>query len=365
MLEQHGHETLHRAERRTVDHDRAVQFVVGALVRQVETLRQVVVHLDGAQLPFAADGILDHEVQLRAVECGFAQLHDGREPFLPGCLHDGALSLLPVLVRTDVLLLVIGVAERNLCRIVVELQRLEDVKHDVDHALELFEQLVGTYEQVSVVLREPAYARQPVQLARLLVAVDGAELRQADGQLLVRAGLRTVDFAVVRAVHRFEQVFFALDRSVDRLERVLAVFGVVARGHVQFLVADMRGNHLLVAVFLLHAPQELLQTVAQCGTFGQPQGQALSHALRETEQFEVFAQLAVVALLGLLHHHEVFVEHRLLGERDAVDAGQHLVLLVAAPVCPGYRSQFQGLDVARVGDVRPPAEVGERTVGIE
>ena len=127
----------------------------------------------------------------------------------------------------------------------------------------------------------------------------------------------------------------------------------------------MRGNHLLVAVFLLHAPQELLQTVAQCGTFGQPQGQALSHALRETEQFEVFAQLAVVALLGLLHHHEVFVEHRLLGERDAVDAGQHLVLLVAAPVCPGYRSQFQGLDVARVGDVRPPAEVGERTVGIE
>ena len=48
--------------------DRAVQFVVRALVRQVELLRQVVVHLNGSQLPLAADGVLDHEVELRAVE---------------------------------------------------------------------------------------------------------------------------------------------------------------------------------------------------------------------------------------------------------------------------------------------------------
>ena len=216
-----------------------------------------------------------------------------------------------------------------------------------------------------VVLRESAHARQSVELARLLVAVDRAELGQTHRQFLVRTGLRTVDLAVVRAVHRFEQVLLALDRGVDRLERILAVFGVVARGDVEFLVADMRGDHLLVTVFFLHVAQKLLQTVAQGGAFGQPQRQALAHALREGEQFEVLAQLAVVALLGLLHHRQILVEHRLLGERDAVDAGQHLVLLVAAPVGSGHGGEFQGLDISRVGNVRSAAEVRERAVGVE
>ena len=365
MLQQYGHETLHRAERRAVNHDRAVQFVVRALVRQVEPLRQVVVHLNGSQLPLAADGVLDHEVELGTVERGFAVLHDRIESLLLSGLHDGAFGLLPVFVRADVLLLVVGVAQRNLCRIVVELQRLEDVEHDVDHPLELFEQLVGAYEQVGVVLRESADAGQSVQFARLLVAVHGAELRQTDGQLLVRTGLRTVNLAVVRAVHRLQEILLALDRGVNRLERILAVLGVVSRSHVQLLVADMRGDDLLVAVFFLHVAQELFEPVPERGAFRQPQGQTLSHALRETEQFEVLAQLAVVAFLGLLHHHEVFVEHRLLGERDAVDARQHLTFLVAAPIGAGNRQQLDGLDRTRVGDVRAAAEVGEIAVGIE
>ncbi len=127
----------------------------------------------------------------------------------------------------------------------------------------------------------------------------------------------------------------------------------------------MRGDHLLVAVLFLDVAQELLQTVAQGGALRQPEGKTLTDALREGEQLEVLAQLAVVALLGLLHHLEVLVEQRLLGERDAVDAGEHLVLLVAAPVGAGHRRQFDGLDVARVGDVRTAAEVREGAVGVE
>ena len=177
MLQQYCHETLHRAERRAVNHNRAVETVVSALVREVETLREVVVHLDRSQLPLAADGVLDHEVELRTVEGRFAQLHDRCEAFLLGGLHDGRLGLLPVLVRTDVFLLVVRVAQRNLGGVVVELQRLEDIEHDVDHAFELFQKLIRTNEQVGVVLRESAHARQSVQLARLFVAVDRSELR--------------------------------------------------------------------------------------------------------------------------------------------------------------------------------------------
>ena len=170
---------------------------------------------------------------------------------------------------------------------------------------------------------------------------------------------------MVRAVHRLEQVLLTLDRGVDRLEGVLAVLGIVARGDVELLVADVRGDDLLIAVLLLHVAQELLQTVAQCGALRQPERKALAHALREGEQFEVLAQLAVVALLGLFHHLEVLVEHRLLGERDAVDTREHLVLLVAAPVGSGHGGQLDGLDVARVGNMRAAAEVRERTVRIE
>ena len=193
-------------------------------------------------------------------------------PLLLGGLDDGAFGLLPVFVRSDVFLLVVGITQRNLCRIVVELERFENIEHDVDHFFELFEQLVGAYEHVGVVLREAAHTGQAVQLARLLVAIHRAELRQAHRQLLVGAGLRAVDFAVMGAVHRLEQILFALDRGVDRLERVLAVFGVVAGGHVQFLIADVGRDDLLVAVLLLYAAQELFQAVAQGSAFGKPQG---------------------------------------------------------------------------------------------
>ena len=365
MLQQYCHETLHRTERCAVDHDRAVQLVVGALVGQVEPFGQIVVHLDGSQLPLAADGVAHHEVELRTVEGRFAVFDRGFQSLLLRGTDDRLLGLLPVFVRTDVLFAVRFVAQRDLGGVVVEFQRAEDVENDVDHLLELFEQLVGAHEHVGVVLREAAHARQAVQLARLLVAVDRAELRQTDRQILVRAGFDLVDLAVVGTVHRFEQVLLALDGGMDRLERILAVFGVVARRDVQLLVADMGRDDLLVAVLLLHRAQELFQPVAQRGALGQPQRQTRSHALREGEEFQLLAQLAVVALLGLFHQGEVLVEHRLLGERDAVDARQHLTFLVAAPIGAGNRQQLDGLDRTRVGDVRAAAEVGEIAVGIE
>ena len=61
-------------------------------------------------------------------------------------------------------------------------------------------------EQVGVVLGEAADPGQARQLARLLVAVDRAELGQPQRQVAIAARLRGVDLDVVRAVHRLEQV---------------------------------------------------------------------------------------------------------------------------------------------------------------
>src|SRR5258707_29206 len=61
-------------------------------------------------------------------------------------------------------------------------------------------------EQVGVVLREAADAGHAVELAGFFEAIDRAELRQADRQLLIAAALGPVDLDVVRAVHRLEEI---------------------------------------------------------------------------------------------------------------------------------------------------------------
>ena len=82
MLKKHRHKTLHRAERRTVDHDRTMFLIVGARIFKTETLRKIVVHLDSSELPAASDGILHHEVKLRPVKRGLAFNLTGLQSFL-------------------------------------------------------------------------------------------------------------------------------------------------------------------------------------------------------------------------------------------------------------------------------------------
>ena len=54
-----------------MDHHRSMQFSVSSLVGRIEALREVVIHLDGSQLPFATDDVFDHEVNFRTVESRF------------------------------------------------------------------------------------------------------------------------------------------------------------------------------------------------------------------------------------------------------------------------------------------------------
>ena len=68
VLEQDPDEPLVGAHQRPVDHHRAVLGVVGAGVGEVEALREVVVELNGAELPRAAERVGHVHVDLRAVE---------------------------------------------------------------------------------------------------------------------------------------------------------------------------------------------------------------------------------------------------------------------------------------------------------
>ena len=78
----------------------------------------------------------------------------------------------------------------------------------------------------------------------------------------------------------------------------------------------------------------------------------------EMEQVHLAAEPAVVALLGFRQHVQVGVELRLVGPGGAVDAGQHRVVAVAAPIGAGDLHQLEGVaDLAGRGHVRAAAKV--------
>ena len=91
--------------------------------------------------------------------------------------------------------------------------------------------------------------------------------------------------------------------------------------------------------------------------FGVPEHHARAFFL-EMEQVQLAAEPAVVALLGFLDLLQIRVELFLLRERRAVDAGQHRIVGIAAPIGARHLHQLEGVaDLAGRGHVRAAAEV--------
>src|SRR5690606_20328873 len=141
-------------------------------------------------------------------------------------------------------------------------------------------------------------------------------------------------------------------------EHVLAVLPPVPRLLPELLRVEERRLDLeeVVALPLAH---ELLERVVELRAARRPERGA-GGVREELEEVQLLAEHAMVALARLLEPVEVRLELVLLEERRRVDALEHLPLLVAAPIGAGGVQQLEVLQVRRVGDVRPAAEVDER-----
>ena len=168
-----------------MDHHGAVFAVVGAHVFKLKALRKVVINLHGSELPTASDGVAHHEVQFRTVERGFAQFHHRFEAFFFGHFLDGFFRLVPIFLGADVLAWVLWVAEADLGDEVLEVECFEDVQHEVNDLADLFLHLVLGAENVGIILGESTNARQTVEFAALLVAVNRPKLRQTHRQIAI------------------------------------------------------------------------------------------------------------------------------------------------------------------------------------
>src|SRR5204862_2997330 len=104
---------------------------------------------------------------------------------------------------------------------------------------------------------------------------------------------------------------------------------------------------------------QVLHELADDAALRMEDGEAAADLVREAEQVELDTELAVIALGRLLEHHEVRIEGGLAVPRRPVDALQHRVLLVAAPVRAGDAHELEVTETPRVGHVRSATEIDE------
>ncbi len=227
----------------------------------------------------------------------------------------------------------------------------------VDRLLELALQLLGRAEEVRVVLREAAHARETVERSAELEAVHRAELAVAQRQIAVRPPVVPVDEDVAGAIHRLEPEALALD--LDRAEHRVGEVLEVARRRVEVLVHDVRRDDRQVTALAQPVADELLDEPAHQRALGMPEHEPAAGQLVDVVEVELGAQLAVVALRRLFEERVVVVELLLRRKRGAVDALEHRVLRVAAPIRTGHGLELDRTDRAGGVGVAAAAQVGE------
>src|SRR5690606_3940886 len=104
--------------------------------------RQVVIHLNGSQLPLTAQRVLHHEVELRSVESCFSIFDYGIQPFVASRIDDRVFCFLPVFLATYIFISVLLVAERYLSGEILKPKRAEYIQHQIDYLLELVIELL-------------------------------------------------------------------------------------------------------------------------------------------------------------------------------------------------------------------------------
>ena len=168
------------------------------------------------------------------------------------------------------------------------------------------------------------------------------------------------DLHVARAVHRLQRenaVVLGVVAGDRHLEHVVAVPAPVAGRLPQALVEHLRRVDLLIALLVEPAAHIADETLEHLPALGMPEHDARP-LLLEMEQVHLAAEPAMVALLGLRQHVKIGIELRLVGPGGAVDARQHRIVAVAAPIGAGHRHQLEGVaDLAGRGHVRPAAQV--------
>mmetsp|Transcript_4005 Transcript_4005/g.16005 ORF Transcript_4005/g.16005 Transcript_4005/m.16005 type:complete len:884 (+) Transcript_4005:169-2820(+) len=327
-------------------------LVVARLVFEPESDRELEVELDRRALVDAVERVGDLDVDLGSVERAVARV-DAPAALAGEVVHGSRERGLGFLPERDVAE-GLGRPRREL-EFVAHAEGVVDVLHEVQRPLDLGLDLVFAAEDVRVVLLEAADAREPREGARQFVAVQDAEVGVAHRKVAPRAQGLGEHEAVARAVHGLEAEFGAFDVEA---EHVVFVVERVARGVPEVEVVDVGRDDLVVLAQPVLLADERDEPVVDARAARLEEGRPRRERVEEEERLRR-ADAPVVALRRLFHAFAPLDEVLLVGERDAVDALQRVVVGLAEPVRRRGARHFERLDAPRVGQVRPHAEVDD------
>ena len=189
----------------------------------------------------------------------------------------------------------------------------------------------------------------------------GAKFGEAQRQIAVAFQALVEHLNVAGAVHRFNGKcpLFAVQR-----EHIVAKFVGVAGALPEREVDNLRRFNLLIAVLALRLAHVRFNGVVDAPAVGVPKHRA-GRLLLHMEKVELFTQLAVVALLRLGQPVEVGFQLFRVAPGGAVNALQHGIVTVAAPIGAGHFGQLERLQLARGGHVGAATEVDKIALAVE
>src|SRR5699024_1526365 len=140
------------------------------------------VQLNGAALPGPADGVLQMEVNLGAVESAIPLVYRvGQAQVIQGS-PEGISSQFPVLIASHRIL---GTGGK--LHMILKAEKAVYLINEPGHTLDLIPDLIRGHKDVGVVLSKAADSHEAVELPGFLMAVDNAQLAQPQRQIPVRA----------------------------------------------------------------------------------------------------------------------------------------------------------------------------------
>src|SRR5580692_1110384 len=166
--------------------------MLGAVFRDIfeaETRWQVEIELHGGELPGAANGVDELDVDFGTIERGFAGDGFIGDVELLHRLGERGGGTVPVFGLAGVIFWMRGVPIGEFDFEFVEAKIFHYGEGEIDAGFDFGFNLRRCAENVRVILREAANAEQAVEDAAAFVAIDGAEFGQTNGQIAVTVKL--------------------------------------------------------------------------------------------------------------------------------------------------------------------------------
>ena len=212
-----------------------------------------------------------------------------------------------------------------------------------------------------IILSEAADTHKTVQCAGQLMTVNESELRHTLRKIAVGMDLSLIYEHSAGAVHRLDSIILAV---YDGGVHIVLIVIPVSRTVPQLLIQDHRSSYLLIAVLAVLGAPKVLENIAQHHSLRQEERKAGS-LLVDIKEVKLASELAVVALLSLLHTLGICGKLVLLRKCYTVDTLKHLILGVALPVSSCALNELQRLDSSCREKMRSGAEVNEIAHSVE